>query len=143
MNNKQQSPLYDENGELNRKVLFDRKPKIKLKEKLFFCPTSAAMEFIGGKWKSVILAHLISSKKRYSELRKEIPMLNERTLSIQLKQLEADGLISRKAYYTKPPLKVEYALTDFGNTLVPLLKMMIERGIVLTQKKGDFIIEDD
>lgn len=134
-------PLFDKDGVLDRTVLFKIKPKIKLNDKLFSCPTSAAMELIGGKWKSVILVHLISDKKRYNELRKEIPLLNERTLSIQLKQLEADGLISRKAYYKKPPLKVEYALTDFGQSLVPVLKLLIEWAILVAQKKGKFIIE--
>lgn len=133
--------LFSKNGEINKKVLFELKPMIKLNDKMFSCPTSAAMELIGGKWKSVILAHLISEKKRYNELRKEIPILNERTLSIHLKQLEADGLVSRKAYYEKPPLKVEYELTEFGQSLIPLLTAIINWGILAIHKKGEFIIE--
>ena len=74
---------------MDRKELFDKKPKIKINGKVSWCPTSAAMELIGGKWKSVILTHLIAGKRRYSELRKEIPGITERTLSLQLKQLEA------------------------------------------------------
>ncbi|NIJ45480.1 DNA-binding HxlR family transcriptional regulator [Wenyingzhuangia heitensis] len=141
MENKSDKSLYKLNGELDREVLFLKKPQIKLNDKIFSCPTSTAMELIGGKWKGVILFHLISSKKRYNELRKEIPLLNERTLSMQLKQLEADGIISRKAYYKKPPLKVEYALTKFGKGLIPILEMITEWGIIAAQEKGEFIIE--
>ena len=89
--------------------------------KQFPCSTSLTMKYIGGKWKAVILIHLVE-KKRYNELRKELPMVTERTLSLQLKELESDGLITRTVYTTKPPLKVEYELTPFGQTLVPLLK---------------------
>lgn len=138
MENKKE--LYKPNGELDRDVLFQNKPKIELNKKVFPCPTSVAMELIGGKWKSVILFHLISDKKRYNELRKEIPTLNERTLSLQLKQLEADGLISRKAYFEKPPLKVEYSLTKFGKSLITVLQSITEWGIIAAQEKGKFII---
>ena len=91
------------------------------------CSTSFTMKYIGGKWKAVILIHLIE-KKRYNELRKELPMVTERTLSLQLKELEADGLITRTVHTTKPPLKVEYELTEFGRTLVPLLHAIAQWG---------------
>jgi DNA-binding HxlR family transcriptional regulator len=78
------------------------------------------MNYIGGKWKAVILIHLIE-KKRYNELRKELSMVTERTISLHLKELEEDGLIKRTVYTTKPPLKVEYELTAFGKTLIPVL----------------------
>jgi len=85
------------------------------------------MRYIGGKWKAVILIHLME-KKRYNELRKVIPMITERTLSLQLKELEEHGLISRTVYTSKPPLKVEYALTPFGETLIPLLEAIAKWG---------------
>lgn len=96
-------------------------------DKQFPCSTSLTMKYIGGKWKAVILIHLIE-KKRYNELRKELPMVTERTLSLQLKELEADGLVIRTVHASKPPLKVEYALTDFGKTVVPLLKSIAAWG---------------
>jgi DNA-binding HxlR family transcriptional regulator len=126
---------------MTKEEIFEKQPLIKLNNKIFACPTSAAMELIGGKWKSVILSHLMNGKKRYNELRKEIPMISERTLSIQLKQLESDGLIKRKAYTKKPPLRVEYCLSPFGETLVPLLKIIINWGVEAAQEKGEFIIE--
>lgn len=127
------------NKSMNREELYEKKPMIKIHDKLFPCPTSAAMELIGGKWKSVILVHLINEEKRYNELRKEIPTITERTLSLQLKQLEADGLLSRKVYTKKPPLKVVYSLTKFGKTLIPVLEIITEWGITAAYEKGEFV----
>ncbi|MCL4113274.1 UNVERIFIED_CONTAM: hypothetical protein GTU68_018212 [Idotea baltica] len=86
------------------------------------------MGVIGGKWKTVILYHLIPGTKRYNELRKDMPTVTERTLSLQLKTLEADGVVNRKVYTSKPPLKVEYSLTDFGKTLIPLITSIADWG---------------
>ncbi|MDR2236661.1 MAG: helix-turn-helix transcriptional regulator [Chryseobacterium sp.] len=96
--------------------------------KKYPCCTSVTMRFIGGKWKAVILYHLIDGVKRYNELRKEIPTITERTLSLQLKQLEEDDIIERKVYTEKPPLMVEYSLTDFGKTLLPVLDAITSWG---------------
>lgn len=93
----------------------------KVKGKEYPCCTSVTMGIIGGKWKTVILFHLIDDTLRYSELRKKMGGVTERTLSLQLKSLEEDDVIKRKVYTSKPPLKVEYSLTDFGKTLIPLL----------------------
>lgn len=95
--------------------------------KEFPCSTSLTMKYIGGKWKAVILIHLVE-KKRYNELRKELPMVTERTISLQLKELEEDGLIKRTVYTSKPPLKVEYELTAFGKTLIPVIKAIADWG---------------
>ncbi|TPN88916.1 winged helix-turn-helix transcriptional regulator [Aquimarina algicola] len=112
---------------------------IKYNDKVFSCATSIAMELIGGKWKSVILVYLIDGKKRYSELKKLISTITERTLSLQLKQLEKDGLITRKVYTKKPPLKVEYALTDFGKSLIPILQSIASWGMIVAEEKGEVI----
>lgn len=96
-------------------------------DKQFPCSTSLTMKYIGGKWKAVILIHLIE-KKRYNELRKELPMVTERTIIMQLKELEEDGLVKRTVYTSKPPLKVEYELTAFGKTLIPLLNAIADWG---------------
>ena len=124
---------------MDRDELFEKKPMIKIHDKLFPCPTSAAMELIGGKWKSVILFHMIEGEKRYNELRKIIPTITERTLSLQLKQLEIDGLIKRKVFAKKPPLKVIYSLTPFGTTLKPILQSITEWGITAAFEKGTFV----
>lgn len=93
------------------------------------CCTSVTMKFIGGKWKAVILFHLTDGAKRYNELRKLIPTITERTLSLQLKQLEDDHIVNRKVYTEKPPLMVEYTLTDFGKTLLPVIEAITNWGI--------------
>jgi DNA-binding HxlR family transcriptional regulator len=90
------------------------------------CRSTLAMGIIGGKWKTAILYNLKSSTLRYNELRKIMPSITERTLSLQLKALEQDGIIKRKVYTSKPPLKVEYSLTEFGKTLVPLLDAIVD-----------------
>lgn len=100
----------------------------KFKEKKYPCCTSLTMGVIGGKWKTVILFHLLKGKLRYNELRKKMPTVTERTLSLQLKTLKKDGIIKRKVYTSKPPLKVEYSLTDFGKTLIPLIKLIADWG---------------
>tara|TARA_R110002153_G_scaffold189555_3_gene342367 strand:- start:1994 stop:2338 length:345 start_codon:yes stop_codon:yes gene_type:complete len=107
--------------------------------KLFSCTISIAMELIGGKRKSVILMYLVDGKKRYNALYKLISTITERTLSLQLKQLEQDGLITRKVYTKKPPLKVEYALTPFGKTLTPVLISIADWGKIVAEEKGEII----
>lgn len=113
----------------------------KINDKIYPCNTSLTMKFIGGKWKTVILIHLINCTKRYNELRKVIPTITERTLSLQLKQLEEDGLIQRKVHTSKPPLRVEYKLTKFGNTLIPVLDVISKWGdqTAMSNKKIELI----
>lgn len=112
---------------------------VKLKGKIYPCTVSLTMDLIGGKWKAVILYHLKDEAKRYSELRKEMPSVTEMTLSLQLKQLEKDGLISRKVHGRKPPIKVVYSLTDFGKSFVPILEAITEWGNQVVSEKGEFV----
>lgn len=112
---------------------------IKVNDKLYPCTVSLAMDIVGGKWKVVILYHLKNAAKRYSELRKEMPGVTERTLSLQLKQLEEDGLISRQVYGEKPPIKVVYSLTDFGKSFTPVLDAILGWGNQIATQKGEFI----
>ncbi|PKG42637.1 winged helix-turn-helix transcriptional regulator [Psychroflexus sp. MES1-P1E] len=106
----------------------------KFKGREYPCCTSLTMGIIGGKWKTVILFHLLSGKLRYNELRKEMPTVTERTLSLQLKTLEEDGIIKREVFTSKPPLKVEYSLTDFGKSLIPLVKSIADWGNLVVEK---------
>ncbi|MET4141183.1 helix-turn-helix domain-containing protein [Pedobacter sp. UYP1] len=112
---------------------------VKLMGKVYPCTISLAMDLIGGKWKAVILYHLKDAEKRYSELRKEIPNITEMTLSLQLKQLEKDGLVFRKVYGKKPPIKVVYSLTGFGKTFIPVLETITSWGNQIVLEKGDFV----
>lgn len=99
-----------------------------IKGKEYPCCTSVTMGIIGGKWKTVILFYLIAGDLRYNELRKKMKGVTERTLSLQLQQLQEDGVVLRTVYTNKPPLKVVYSLTDFGKTLIPLLKSIAAWG---------------
>ena len=112
---------------------------IKVNNKLYPCTVSLAMDLTGGKWKAVILYHLKDAHKRYTELRKEMPGVTERTLSLQLKQLEEDGLIARQVYGKKPPVKVVYSLTDFGRSFLPVLDAITGWGNQVATEKGEFV----
>ncbi|MFD2287799.1 transcriptional regulator [Pedobacter petrophilus] len=114
---------------------------VKLNGKIYPCTVSLAMDLIGGKWKAVILYHLKDTEKRYNELRKEVPHITEMTLSLQLKQLEKDGLVSRKVYGKKPPIKVIYSLTDFGKTFIPVLDTITIWGNQIASEKGEFVMD--
>jgi len=103
--------------------------------KTYPCCTSLTMGLIGGKWKTAILYYLINTPLRYSELRKKMPTVTERSLSLQLQQLQSDGLINRKVYSNKPPLKVEYSLSDLGQTLIPILNAIADWGDYLINEK--------
>lgn len=111
---------------------------VKIDNKTYPCSVSLAMDLVGGKWKTVILYHLQENEKRFSELKKELFSITEMTLSLQLKQLEKDGLISRKVYGKKPPIKVIYRLTDFGKSFIPVLNAITVWGNQIVDEKGEF-----
>lgn len=87
------------------------------------CPVEVTLELIGGKWKSLILWHLSHRSLRFSELRKAVPKATQKMLTQQLRDLENNGLVSRKVYTQVPP-RVEYSLTEFGKSIYPILEAM-------------------
>ena len=88
-----------------------------------FCPVNTTLDIIGGKWKALIIYHLINGTQRFNSLQRSMTGITQRMLTLQLRELEADGLIHRKAYPVVPP-KVEYSLTAFGRTLLPVIDAM-------------------
>ena len=89
---------------------------------LINCPAERAIYFLGGKWKIRILFTLFNNKKvRFNELKKVLKTVTQQMLSKQLKELETDGIINRKVHQVVPP-KVEYSLTEFGLSVIPILK---------------------
>lgn len=91
------------------------------------CPVEATLDVIGGKWKGIILFHLTQGTKRFGELKQLVPDATQRILTKQLRELEKDGIINRKVYAEVPP-KVEYSLTKFGETLIPIILKMRDWG---------------
>lgn len=91
------------------------------------CPVEATLELIGGKWKGVILYHLMERTYRFGELKRTMPGITQHMLTKQLRELEADGIIHRKVYAEVPP-KVEYSLTKSGESLRQVIMMMRDWG---------------
>jgi len=91
------------------------------------CDVEATLSVIGGRWKPILLCHLLDGRKRFGELRRLTPNATERMITLQLRELEADGVISRHVFAEVPP-RVEYEATEFGRSLEPLLLLMQEWG---------------
>ncbi|AID00344.1 MULTISPECIES: transcriptional regulator HypR [Bacillus] len=91
------------------------------------CPVEFTLDVIGGKWKGILFYHMIDGKKRFNEFRRICPSITQRMLTLQLRELEADGIVHREVYHQVPP-KVEYSLTEFGRTLEPIVLQMKEWG---------------
>ncbi|EZH65719.1 winged helix-turn-helix transcriptional regulator [Geomicrobium sediminis] len=93
-----------------------------------FCKIDDALTIIVGKWKPIILLHLLNhGTQRFSELRSQMPGITQKMLTKQLRELEEEDIVSRKVYPQVPP-KVEYSITDYGRTLQPILEAMHEWG---------------
>lgn len=91
------------------------------------CPVTATIALIGGRWKTIILYLLSDHTRRFGEIAARMPSISRKVLTEQLKELEADGLISRKQYKEIPP-RVEYSLTELGLSLSPILNGMAAWG---------------
>lgn len=88
------------------------------------CVVEGALSLIGGKWKGVVLYHLLEETVlRFNEMRRRLPNVTQRMLTTQLRELEADGFIERKVYPEVPP-KVEYRLTKHGQSLEPVIRAL-------------------
>jgi len=87
------------------------------------CPVEVTLDLIGGKWKGVLLYHLLPGTLRFNELRRRLSGITQRMLTRQLRELEDSGLIVRKVYAQVPP-KVEYSLSKKGETLTPVIRAL-------------------
>lgn len=100
----------------------------KIQEKTYRCGMELTMDIIGGKWKGVILWNLRNKTLRFSQLKRKLNGVTQKMLTQQLRELEEDGLINRKVFPQVPP-KVEYSLTEYGKTIVPVLYSIYQWGI--------------
>jgi DNA-binding HxlR family transcriptional regulator len=104
----------------------------------FNCPVGATLNLIGGKYKSLILWHLVSGILRFGEIQKLIPQATPKMLTQQLRELENDNLLIRTVYPVVPP-KVEYMLTDLGKSLEPILYALYDWGSEYMKDNGQEI----
>ena len=102
------------------------------------CCASLTMGIIGGKWKTIVLWYLRDKTLWFGELKKQIPDITEKMLSLQLKKLEEDGLVKREVF-AEVPLRVEYSLTDFGKTLKPVVEAIAKWGRTLGETEGKLV----
>jgi DNA-binding HxlR family transcriptional regulator len=99
------------------------------------CPVTATMKVLGGKWKPILInAIYLTAPARFGELKRSVKGITQSMLTQQLRELEDDGLISRKIYAEIPP-RVEYTLTEFGLTLSPIMQSMAKWGEEYRMKK--------
>lgn len=91
------------------------------------CPVTFCLNKIGGKWKPIVFYHVSRGVARFNELMKVMPKISKQMLVIQLRELEEDGLITREIFAEVPP-RVEYKITKYGASLMPILKLMAEWG---------------
>lgn len=108
-----------------------------MKETVQPCPVESTLQVLGGKWKCVILWHLRNRVRRFGELHKLIPGATQKVLTAQLRQLERDGLVSRRVFAEVPP-RVEYSITAYGLTLSPMLELMCKWGLGHRSKPTSF-----
>ena len=92
------------------------------------CPITATMSLIGGKWKVVILWYLKDAPLRFTELKKKIPECSLKMFNDTLKELTTDGLIKREVFAEVPP-KVEYSISEYGKSLLPIIVSMRQWGV--------------
>lgn len=112
----------------NKEECMNNKNKLDMKSYDAICPMEFAMTQISGKWKLIILWHIYQNKViRYGELKRSVNKITDKMLSNQLKELVRDKII-HKEIYQEIPLKVEYSLTEYGESLVPIMKMLFKWG---------------
>lgn len=117
--------IDNQKDETERKFIFDE----------ISCPVTATMQVLGGKWKSILINAIYhTSPARFGELKRSVKGITPSMLTQQLRELEEDGLISRKIYAEIPP-RVEYTLTEFGLTLSPIMQSMAKWGEEYRMKK--------
>lgn len=107
----------------------------------FHCPVEATIDLIGGKYKALILWYLIDSTLRFNEIGKLIPKATPKMLTQQLRELEKDHLVIRTVYPVVPP-KVEYSLSEFGKSMIPVLEAMCKWGEGYLKEISDFRMEN-
>lgn len=112
--------------------------QIDIDGRTYFCPVEVTMSIMGGKWTAPILWYLKGKTLRYGEIKRMLVTISEKVLIHELKTLEEAGLIVRKAYPVVPP-KVEYSLSAYGKTIIPIVDLISKWGETHAKKFGKII----
>jgi DNA-binding HxlR family transcriptional regulator len=110
-------------------------PDILINHNRFYNPVDYVLQLIGGTWKVPVLWRLKKKALRYTELEKDIPHISQKMLTKALKELEADGMISKTVFAEVPP-RVIYSLSDKGRQLIPLIEAIRNMGLQLMKQDG-------
>jgi DNA-binding HxlR family transcriptional regulator len=100
------------------------------------CPVELTLDLIGGKWKGVIVYHLLDTTMRFNELRRKLPTATQRMLTRQLRELEEYGLVCREVFPQVPP-RVDYSLSEEGRSLAPIILAMHDWGMQRLERKQE------
>ena len=101
---------------------------MKTKDELPACPVATTVQLIGSKWKLLILRNLMQRPWRFNELRKDLGGISQKVLTDSLRSMQEDGIVTRTVYPEVPP-RVEYALSELGESMRPIMKAMEQWGI--------------
>ena len=107
---------------------------MKTKDELPACPVATTVQLIGSKWKLLILRNLLQRPWRFNELRKDLEGISQKVLTDSLRSMEDDGIITRTVYPEVPP-RVEYALSELGESMRPIIKAMEQWGITYKESR--------
>jgi DNA-binding HxlR family transcriptional regulator len=110
-----------------RYMVYNVKPSSHMHKRPEICPVETTARIVGGRWKAAVIDQLLESSKRFSELKRAIPGMTQRTLAQQLRDLQSTGIVERTVYPDTPP-RVVYAITPIGKSLRPLLDAMCHWG---------------
>ena len=106
---------------------------MRTKEELPACPVATTVQLIGSKWKLLILRNLLSRPWRFNELKKDLDGISQKVLTDSLRSLEEDGIVTRTVY-PEVPLRVEYSLSELGDSMRPIIRAMEDWGIGYQEK---------
>lgn len=101
-----------------------------MKENMSGCSVEESMRLLGGRWRLLLVSYLLEGPKRFNDLRRDVPGISQRMLTLDLRALEHAGLVKRTVYPTSP-VKVEYEVTEDGRRLEPVVQVMKEFGLWL------------
>lgn len=113
---------------------------MKTKEELPICPVATTVQLIGSKWKLLIIRNLLVRPWRFNELQKDLEGISQKVLTDSLRSMEADGIITRTVYPEVPP-RVEYALSELGESMRPIMDAMEQWGLNYKKRTENEVAE--